>query len=52
MKKDKSKKHIHRFNLCPKCRGSQIYEGYNGYDHKCECNGDKTCRCGAIKHEE
>lgn len=34
MKKNKRRK------KCPKCQGSGIYEGYNGYDHKCDhCNG-------------
>jgi len=48
----KKKIHLHRFNIWSKCKGTGIYEGYNGYDHKCECNGDRYCRYGAVKHEK
>jgi hypothetical protein len=43
------KKHRHYFKVCYKCQGSGSYEGWGGYDHKCECNRLKNCRCGAIK---
>jgi hypothetical protein len=45
----KYKTHRHYFKVCYKCSGSRHYEGYNGYDHPCDCHGSRYCKCGASK---